>query len=363
MVRKRRLLLDCTSAAKTKRGGIQNYIVNLALSLRELETEFDVVIGLRVSHFRERKLLLDLAPQGAELLVPYWRRGAAIIHGLGVRLLPYGRSVPQVVTVHDVGVFDVPHLFKPSWVASRTQRTRQVLRRADAVVVLTEHTKGRFRHFFPDFAGPIKVAPLAVDHAVYRAEPEEDDRQVLAGLGITGPYLLQVGALAPRKDPETTIRAFARLKRRDDYQLVLPGKTKPEALAQLMELARTEGVESRIVCPGFVPEEALPRLYRHTSAFVFASQYEGFGLPIVESMACGAPVIVSASSCLPEVAGDAARVFTPGDADELARELESILENPEEASRLKERAIARSKTFTWRRTAEKSLEVYREVLG
>ena len=96
---------------------------------------------------------------------------------------------------------------------------------------------------------------------------------------------------------------------------------------------------------------------------MFASQYEGFGLPVVESMACGAPVIVSASSCLPEVAGDGAQFFTPGDADELSSKLDNILDDSSEVKRLRKRAIARSKTFTWRRTAKKSLELYREVLG
>jgi glycosyltransferase involved in cell wall biosynthesis len=230
-------------------------------------------------------------------------------------------------------------------------------------MVYAEYTKERIRHHIPQFTGPIHVSPLGVDHSQFHAEAKEEDQAAVASLGIDRPFVLQVGALAPRKKPEVTLEAFGRLKARGEFQLVLPGKGKDEAVAELRELATRLGIGEDLVLPGFVPDELLPRLYRRCRAFVFASEYEGFGLPIVEAMACGAPVIVALTSCIAEVAGNAAITVSTGNAEELAEALERVLGNGGEAARLSERGIAHSRAFTWRRTAERTVDLYHELLG
>lgn len=362
MARRRRVVLDCTSAAKRIRGGIQRYVVNLVQALRALDTDLEFVVGLRASHYLDRRLLLDLAPDGPRIMLPLLHGGGDLLHGLGVRMPFLHPGLPTVVTIHDLGVFDVPHLYRPKWVQGRRLRIEQSLARADGAAVYAAYTKERIRQYIPQFTGPIRVTPLGVDHCQFHAEPEEEDQAAVAALGIERPFVLQVGALAPRKKPEVTLEAFALLNGRGDFQLVLPGLGKAEAVAKLKELAARLGIEDAVVLPGFVPDELLPRLYRRCSAFVFSSEYEGFGLPIVEAMACGAPVIVALTSCIGEVAGDAALSVSSGNVEELAGALERILGDTREAARLSDRGIARSRDFTWQRTAEETVALYREFL-
>jgi glycosyltransferase involved in cell wall biosynthesis len=357
------VLLDCTSAAKETRGGVQNAIGNLVRALRSLETEFEFVVALRASHFRQRHLLRHLAPAGPRLLLPFVRRGAALLHALGVRLPRFRSGVPQMATIHDLGVFDVPHLYRDRWVIRRRARIRETLGRADAALVNAEYTKARLAYHIPEFTRPVYVAPHGVDLERFRPNPEAGDAAAVKQLGIDRPFLLQVGALSPRKKPEVTLEAFSMLRDREELQLVLPGKIAGETRTKLTHMVRQLAVEGSVVLPGFVPDELLPRLYRQARAFVFASEYEGFGLPVVEAMACGAPAAVSRASCLPEVAGDGALSFAPGNVEELAVALERLLTGGEEVQRLRERAVTRSRMFTWKHAAERTVGVYRDLLG
>jgi glycosyltransferase involved in cell wall biosynthesis len=190
-----------------------------------------------------------------------------------------------------------------------------------------------------------------------------DPSGVRARLGLEGPYLLYVGALVhrdPRKDVEGLIDAFAEWSRTEDRPetLVLAGASGPA----VRELEQRAG-GTRVLFAGFVAEEALPALYSGASCLVTASRYEGFGLPALEAIACGTPVVAYDAGAIPETAGPGALLVLPGDGEELMRAAGRVCDEPELAKRLAEDGRRHARGFSWRRTAELTWDVYESAVA
>jgi len=177
------------------------------------------------------------------------------------------------------------------------------------------------------------------------------------------PYVLCVAGADPTKNVETLVEAFSRLsgELREGYDLVLAGDFRRRV--DLHEQVKKMGVERQTVFTGVVSDERLVELYQRASLFVFPSKYEGFGLPILEAMACGCPVISSNASSLPEVAGDASILVDPSDIEEFTRQMERVLTDRDLWTDLRERGLARAVQFSWDRTAKETMAVYRRVVG
>ena len=176
------------------------------------------------------------------------------------------------------------------------------------------------------------------------------------------PFVLCVAGADPTKNVETLIEAFARLPLplRDSNDLLLAGDFRRRA--DLRELVGRVGIEKQTVFTGMVSDDRLIDLYQHAALFVFPSRYEGFGLPVLEAMACGCPVICSNVSSFPEVAGDAAILVDPLDLDKLAKEMTRVLRDPALRSDLRKRGLAQASTFSWDRTARETIAVYKKVV-
>ncbi|TAJ09013.1 MAG: glycosyltransferase family 1 protein [Nitrospirae bacterium] len=183
------------------------------------------------------------------------------------------------------------------------------------------------------------------------------------GGGADRPYVLCVAGADPTKNVESLVEAFSRLPGalREGYDLVLAGDFRRRL--DLHELVRQTGIERQTVFTGVVSDERLIDLYQRASLFVFPSRYEGFGLPVLEAMACGCPVISSSASSLPEVAGDAAILVEPSDVDGFTRQMERVLTDRALWTDLRERGLARAVQFSWDRTARETVAVYRRVVG
>lgn len=280
-----------------------------------------------------------------------------------ILIVPPRKKTPLVVTVHDLtfALFPQHHTRNTRVVA--VTGLRRAVRDADLFLAVSEHTKRdlvRLSGVSPD---RVIVTPEAADA---RFAPQKDTG-TLARLGIDAPYVLYVGTLEPRKNIMVLLRAFAALQDKGTLKgplervlLVLAG-AKGWMYDEIFALITQLGLRDRVRMLGYVADEDLPVLYSEAQVFVYPSLFEGFGLPVLEAMQCGAPVITTNVSSLPEVAGDAGVLIAPDDVAGLTREMHSILSEPERRADLCGRSLARAAEFSWQKTAELTAEAYSQA--
>jgi glycosyltransferase involved in cell wall biosynthesis len=235
---------------------------------------------------------------------------------------------------------------------------RSAVRSAALVLTGSRYSAGEIERRLGVDPARIRVTPYGVEE---RFRPVAVDRERLARLGVRGPYVLCVGTLEPRKNLAGTVRAFERVQHDfPEHSLVLIGGRgwMGDELEALLE--RTE---ARIVRPGYVADEELVELYSGADCFMFPSFSEGFGFPVLEAMACGAPVIAGDRASLPEVVGDAGLLVDPADDEAIAGALAELLASPERRQALRERGLEHSRRFSWSDTARMTVEAYGEVLA
>ncbi len=275
---------------------------------------------------------------------------------------------PVVVTVHDI----VPYLtrYQRDMQAYRSIGERwldvlatRALARADALIADSSCTRETVIQALGYPAERIWVIPLGVDHALFRPRPVPPEFDARYGLDPSGRYVLYVGSENPRKNLSFLLRAFARLRRAlPDVRLIRVGAVQylPQARA-LQEQIEGLGLEDAILHYPSVPDEDLVLFYNRASLFVFPSLYEGFGLPALEAMACGTPVVCSDAASLPEVVGDAALRVSPLDEEGWVEAMYRALTDDRLREELRARGLERARTFTWERTAEETVRVYAEL--
>jgi glycosyltransferase involved in cell wall biosynthesis len=250
-----------------------------------------------------------------------------------------------VVTVHDLSFEADPELMSArDRFMFRTFVPRSA-RRADRVLAVSERTKRDLVEHYGIPEERIVVTPNGVD-PVFRPNGAKPDAP---------PYALFVGGIQPRKDPLAAIEALALVG--GDLRLVLVGDEKRGG-DEVRAAIRRLGLEDRVELAGYVEHAGLASLYRGASCLVFPSRYEGFGLPVLESMASGTPVVATRAGAVPEVAGDAAVLVEPGDTEALAEGIKEVLVD---RARFSAAGLERAKLFTWPETARRTLEVYREL--
>lgn len=273
---------------------------------------------------------------------------------------------PVVVSIHDLSFEHLPETFK--W-RSRNQLKATVRRSARAaarVIALSEHARQDIIETYALAADHVRTIPLAASDRFHPVTDEDELQRVRQTYGIEGEYILTVGAIQPRKNLARLIAAYARLRKsRPEVnlpKLVFAGKCAwlfEETLRTIQELQLTESV----ILTGYVPEKDLPALYSGALCFVYPSYFEGFGLPPLEAMKCGAPVITGNRTSLPEVVGDAALLVDPFDVDALGAAMNRLISDSELRAELTTKGLERAKLFDWRETARQTLAVYQEAVG
>lgn len=278
------------------------------------------------------------------------------------RRLALRLPIPVVGTVHDFSSIHVSAKYDPARMFYIRKVLPFMIRRLDHVLTVSESSRKDIIDFAGVPADRVTVTPLAADHTTYFPSDTQEARLYVAKkYGINAPYILYTSRLEhPGKNHVRLIESFGILKSRTKlpHQLVLPGSDWSGSEA-VHEAARKSPFASEIHFPGFVPGADLPALYRGADVFVFPSLFEGFGLPILEAMACGTPTTCSNISSMPEVAGDAAPTFDPYSVDEIADAVELLLTDETWRAECKKKCIARALEFNWKRTAETTLAVLR----
>jgi glycosyltransferase involved in cell wall biosynthesis len=277
---------------------------------------------------------------------------------------PVACPVPVVVNVHDVSFLEHPEYFAAGRARQLQWTVRGTVRRAARVLTGTEFARASILKAYGDLdEDKVVVVPNAAARE-FRPLPRGNAvAEVRRRLGIATPFILSVGDLQPRKNQVGLIRAFARLVQaypQLKHQLVLAGQETWFA-PRVRETARDSGVAGRIQFFGFVSDEDLLQLYNACDVFAFPSFYEGFGLPVLEAMACGRAVACSNTTALPEVVDSAAILFDPYALDEMVSALADLLLDAELRARMERLGLQRAAHFSWQKTARKTLEVFHEV--
>lgn len=286
--------------------------------------------------------------------------GATLFHATE-HLLPPLR-VPTVMTVHDLIYERYPqhHKRKNYWYLRATMPL--YCRRADALIAISEATRADLAHYYGIDPARVTVIPeAAAPH--FRPQMPAQVAAVRRRYELPARYLLAVGTIEPRKNLGRLVDACGPLFEAGLVDgLVLVGGKGWLTEAFFDHLAQVPWRE-RVVLPGFVADEDLPAVYAGAECTVQPSLYEGFGLPVLEAMACGSPVCASAAGSLPEVGGDAASYFDPEDVSAITAAVRAVLEDDLLRARLAARGVARAAAYSWTRAAEQTIAVYRRVMG
>ena len=366
-----RILIDAHMAGERESGN-ERYVLNLVRALHDLElpaeflvavtdpSPFDGIITesqrwqfVRVSSSPWRRLFIEL-PGLAK------RRSLSLVHVTYAG--PLFCSCPVVSTIHDVSYR--PH---PEWFSYRDRLVLRggigmTLSRGASVITISQHSKVEIAKYYRLLPERIDVTPVAADPRFRVLAPDALRRDRFLQLGVRSPYVLAVGNLQPRKNLARLVGAYAQLRQAGEipHQLVLAGKAQWNE-SNVYEAVRRAGIEKDVLFTGYVSEDDLVGLYNGADAFVYPSLYEGFGLPVVEAMACGVPVVTSKTTSIPEVAGDAALLVDPLDTDELAFAIRRVLLDRILNRELREKGMRQSAAFSWEQTARLTWDHYCRV--
>lgn len=269
-----------------------------------------------------------------------------------------------VVTVHDIISILYP---KNMPFASRTFFSRWMpfsYRKADKIIADSEHTKKDIIKLLKIPDEKIRVIYLAANDDFRPIKDRKKIDDVCEKYGICDNFLLHVGTIEPRKNLEFLVRAYARARKDGlkKYKLVITGK-KGWYYEGLFRLIQEFDLEKEVVFTGYVAEEDMPAIYNAASLLVFPSKYEGFGLPPLEAMACGAPVISSDSSSLPEVIGEAGMLLPISNEKAWASAINKVIFSPSLREKMRRDGLDRAKKFSWRKCAKETIKIYEEVYG
>ena len=371
------------SAAVNQHAGIGRLVRNQVLALAEVDHDNDYRLVYarpnrdtvpqfpRAVNFSRREVgirerWLTILWHRAKLPLPAdWLSGPVDLFHCPDFVLPPLRRARGVLTVHDLAFLMRPDCADHRLRAYLEEVVPRSIRRADFIIADSENTRNDLVVLLGAQPASIAVVPGGVED---RFEPITDAEQLRRARRKVGlrdePFILAIGVIEPRKNLNRLMDAFRALKQRNDVpsdlKLVMAGG-KGWLFDDIFEHHAASPIRDHILMPGFVPDELLPALYSAADVLAFPSLYEGFGLPILEAMACGTPVVASRSSCLPEVADGAALLVDPNNVDGLIAALELALVDSDLRARLIKQGRQRAREYSWRRAAEQLLGVYRRV--
>jgi len=282
-----------------------------------------------------------------------------VIHRTDMSSHAANHSAPVITTVHDICPLVMPELFDPSKIKVFSLLLEQAVGESAAIITPSSRTKEDLISFMSADPDRVHVIREGADE-IFVPQTNYQTGLIKARYSIKRPYILYVGALDDRKNIRGLLESYARISHESPPELVLAGNTgrMSEPLAGIISRLGLSGMVRHL---GQVPKKALPALYSGAEIFVWPSLYEGFGLPVLEAMSCASPVISSASSSIPEVAGDAAILVDPADTGELAYSMRRVLNDPSLQQSMRERSLVQSAKFSVKNMARSTLDLYRKA--
>lgn len=362
-----RIALDVHSIGMRKTGN-ETYMRNLveqlsALEQPEMDLHFYHTLPDKAYERRAwRGRVHRLRPHASVLRIPLSFPAALFAHGIDLAHFQYFAPplcrCKTIVTIHDISYEFFPEYFDPRERACMKLLIPLSGRRAAHVITISEYSRKQLIETYGLREERVSVTYLGVSPD-FRRLPEQQARAVTERFGLDEPFILGVGNVQPRKNLIRLIRAYARLRKEKSipHQLVLVGQAAWKAGEVQDEIARL-GVAGAVKTTGYVSDAELVGLYNRAGLFAFPSLYEGFGLPIVEAMACGTPVVTSNVTCMPEVAGDAALMVDPLSEREISQAILRVIDSAPLASRMRSKGLEHCRRFNWRKVAEQTAALY-----
>lgn len=369
-----RIAIDAHSVG-AKLGGNESYAVNLIEALAQIDdvNEYTLYVTTAEAHDRFHRRwpnfkVRTTLPHTPLIRIPLTLSAELRKHPVDVLHVQFTAPpfcpCPVVVSIHDLSFEHLPDTFRRR---SRTQlrlTVRHSAKRAAKILTLSEHTRSDIIDIYGIEPSRIRAIPLAAPAHFLPVADNRELQRVRHTYGIDGQYILSVGSIQPRKNLPRLVKAYASLRGKYDEnelpKLVLVGKCAWLYDETLRTLEQT-GIAQSVILTGYVPESDLPALYSGALCFVYPSYFEGFGLPPLEAMKCGAPVIVGNRTSLPEVVGDAALTVDPYDETAIAGAIERLINDSDLRRELSVKGQSRAEEFDWRETARQTLQVYEQV--
>jgi len=362
------------SLAETYRGaGINWYIHNLLTHLPRVDHDNRYTAFIGDGRFTDSELALRLSrlPTSRPVVRIFWeqvvqpfalrKEGVDLLHALAF-VTPLLSPCPAVVTIYDLSFLLYPESFKRFKRFYLDLFTRLSARRARRIIAISESTKRDVVRLLGVSPEKVEVVYCGIDEA-FRPLAEDQVAAFRSKRGLPERFVLFVGTIEPRKNVTRLIEAFATLRPCDlaNLKLVIGGAKGwfyQDVFARLEEL----GLEGQAIFAGYIPVSELPLWYNAAELFVYPSLYEGFGLPPLEAMACGTPVVTANTSSLPEVVGKAGLTVDPLDIEGLAEAMRRVLDDEALRQEMRERGLQRARDFSWTKTAQETVQVYQRAM-
>lgn len=377
-----RVLIDAKPMMTFPLGGVGAYCQHLVESLYEMGVEGIVPVYNKSSdlpypypyysvqklRFPYRNLRSNRLTAKLGKIVPLeWSVGEFdVFHGTDYRHLPTARA-KKIITVHDLVGFHFPQFLNAKNLRFQLEEIPEYIRTADHVIAVSESTKRDIIQFTGFDAEKISVIPLAADADMRVMNNREDAiclERVKRKYDLPDPFFLYVGSYDQRKNLENVINGFAQAHANGvAWPLLLVGAGSMERRKTLENLVHQHGLQQLVRFVGHVPREDLPCFYNLAGIFLHPSWLEGFGLPALEAMQCGTPVIGSNTFSLPEVVQDGGVLVNPGSPEEIGQAMLQLAGDSALRIRLAQRALKCAESFSWRKMAEQTLQVYKHVIG
>ena len=361
------------------RSGVGNYVLHLIKNLRQVDPS---PVYFFLAQKKNLPLLGDLTHEQNPFLTmfshenhplsDFWEHfilpvrlkelEVNVFHG-PASLIPFRKDhYGLIVTIHDLVAFLFPETIPIKYGAYMRYLLRHAVKKADRIIAVSYHTQQDLIRILKVPSEKITViheAPSPIFHLYDKKEVKDRIRQQY---GINKKYIYHLGNIEPRKNLIGLLEAFTRVCRElgNEYQLVVSGQ-KGWLIRSLSQYLKKYPLHDQVLFTGYVPMEHIPLLMNGAELFVFPSLYEGFGLPVLEAMSCGTPVISSNRSSIPEIVGSAGVLVDPTNIQELADQIVDLLKKPEERMRLSSLGLEQASRFSWIEAARKTLDVYRSV--